>query len=69
VQNVLPQTFRLALITIGDTTTVEHIPLGVNNLADIPLDLAEEDEVAVLVVVGTTRFTRQLATYSFDFYR
>ena len=69
VQNVLPQTFRLALITIGDTTTVEHIPLGVNNLADIPLDLAEEGEVAVLVVVGTARFTREPATYSFDFYR
>ncbi|UCF62241.1 MAG: immune inhibitor A [Anaerolineaceae bacterium] len=69
VQNVLPQTFRLALITIGDTITVEHIPLGVNNLADIPLDLAEEGEVAVLVVVGTTRFTREHATYSFDFYR
>ena len=69
VQNVLPQTFQLALITIGDTTTVEHIPLGVNNLADIPLDLAEEGEVAILVVMGTTRFTRELATYSFDFYR
>lgn len=69
VQNVLPQTFRLALVTIGDTTTVEYIPVGVNNLADIPLKLAEEGEVAVLVVVGTTRFTRELATYSFDFYR
>jgi immune inhibitor A len=69
VQNVLPQTFRLALVNIGDTTTVEYIPVGVNNLADISLDLAEEGEVAVLVVVGTTRFTRELATYSFDFYR
>ncbi len=68
VRNILPQTFRLALVTIGDRTTVEHIPLGVNNQADIHLELAEEGEEAILVVVGTTRFTRELATYSFDFY-
>jgi hypothetical protein len=43
--------------------------VGVNNIADIPLDLVEEGEVAVLVVVGTTRFTRTPAMYSFDFYR
>jgi immune inhibitor A len=69
VQNVLPQTFRLALVTIGETTRIEHIPLDVNNQADISFDLIEQDEEVVLVVMGTTRFTRELATYSFDFYR
>jgi immune inhibitor A len=69
VQNVLPQTFRLALVTIGETTRIEHIPLDVNNQADISFDLTDQDEAVVLVVMGTTRFTRELATYSFDFYR
>jgi hypothetical protein len=43
--------------------------LGVNHIVDIPLDIAEEGEVVVLVVMGTTRFTRELATYWFDFPR
>lgn len=66
VQNVLPQTFRLALITFGDETTVQIIEVPDTNQIDIPLDFDEIDE-AVLVVTGTTRFTRQAAVYSFSF--
>ena len=68
IQNVLPQTFRLALITAsGDRTTVEYIPLGVNNVAEIPLDIPEEGKSVVLVVTGTTRFTRETAPYALEF--
>ena len=67
-QNILPQTFRLALITVSDEeTTVEPIPVGVNNIADVQLDIPEEGKTVVLVVIGTTRFTRELAVYSLDF--
>jgi hypothetical protein len=66
VQNVLPQTFRLGLITFGDQTSVQIIDVPETNLADIPLDF-EDIEEAVLVVVGTTRFTRQPGLYSFSF--
>lgn len=66
IQNILPQTFRLALITKGRTTAVEYIPLLAGNLAEIKLDLGNEVTEAILVVAGTTRFTRQPAEYYFE---
>jgi hypothetical protein len=65
VENTLPQTYRLTLITKGDTTTVTHIPLNADQTAEIPLSLASGDE-AVLVVTGTTRFTRLPAAYQIE---
>jgi bacillopeptidase F (M6 metalloprotease family) len=67
IKNSLPQTFRLALITKGDGTKVQIIPLTADQTADIPLDIGEfgVDE-ATLIVSGTTRFTTQQATYSVD---
>ena len=65
VENVLPQTYRLALITKGDTTTVTQIPLNEDQTAEIPLSLNSGDE-AVLVVTGTTRFTRLPAAYQIE---
>jgi len=63
VNNILPQTFRLALISQGGETVVEIIPLGVNNLASIALDIPEKGKSVVLAVIGTTRFTNELAKY------
>ena len=64
VQNILPQTFRLALILRGSAgTTVQIIPVNPDQTAEIPLVLGEDYNEAVLVLTGTTRFTRQVATY------
>jgi immune inhibitor A len=65
VENVLPQTYRLALVIQGDTTTVTQIPLNSDQTADIPLSLKSGEE-ALLVVTGTTRFTRLPAAYQID---
>ncbi len=65
VENVLPQTYRLSLITKGDTTTVTQIELSPDQTADIPLSLNSGDE-AILIVTGTTRFTRQPAAYQIE---
>lgn len=65
IQNALPQTFRLSLIQRGETTTVTHIPLSLDQTAEIPLSLGRGEE-AVLVVTGTTRFTRELAAYEIE---
>jgi immune inhibitor A len=65
VENVLPQTYRLALITKGDTTTVTQIALNPDQTADIPLSLKSGEE-AILIVTGTTRFTRQPAAYNIE---
>ena len=66
IQNELPQTFRLAWISFGDETTVETIPLGAGNIASIPVDIGQEG-AGVLVVVPTTRITRQPASYIYSF--
>jgi len=66
VENSLPQTYRINLITkSGNTTTVKDIPLNVDQTVDIPLTLKSGDE-ATLVIIGTTRFTRQPAPYQIE---
>lgn len=65
VDNSLPQTYRLSLITRGDTTTVTEIPLNEDQTAEIPLSL-ESGEEAVLIVTGTTRFTIQPTAYQIE---
>jgi immune inhibitor A len=66
VQNTLPQTFRVALILKGDDTTVETIELSADQVADIPISLGDEYDEAIIIVSGTTRFTRGLANYSIE---
>jgi len=65
VENVLPQTYRLALIIKGDTTTVTQIPLSEDQTAEIPLSLNSGEE-AILIVTGNTRFTRLPAAYQIE---
>ena len=66
IQNILPQNYGLALISIGDTTTVQYITLNPDITADIPFTIGKGVDTVVLVVTGTTRFTRQLAPYRFS---
>jgi hypothetical protein len=65
VENVLPQTYRLTLITKGDTTTVTPVPLNSDQTAEIPFSLQSGEE-AILIVSGTTRFTRLPAGYQIE---
>jgi hypothetical protein len=65
VNNILPQTFRHALIWFRDEITVELVPTGINNVTEFAIELASGESV-VVVVAGTTRFTRQLANYSLN---
>ena len=67
VQNIIPQTFRLSLITRGanGTTTVQAIEISPDQLAEIPLSLQDGEE-AVLVVTGTTRYTRKNTAYQIE---
>jgi hypothetical protein len=61
----LPQSYGLALISIGDITTVQNITLKPDITADIPFTIGDGVDNVVLVVSGTTRFTRQIAPYRF----
>ncbi|MCZ2127573.1 MAG: immune inhibitor A [Anaerolineales bacterium] len=62
VQNSLPQTFRLALV---QDDTITFIPVAEDQTAQISLSL-KSGKSAYLVVAGTTRFTRELATYQIE---
>jgi len=69
IQNVVPQTFQLALIThAGNETTVEIIPVNVDRTAQIPVHIGSNGvQDVVLVATGTTRFTREQTAYQFEF--
>lgn len=60
VENILPQTFRLALIDKNGKTTVKTLDVAADQTAEITLDLTD----VTLVVSGTTRFTREDGHYS-----
>jgi hypothetical protein len=62
-----PQTFRLALVTNGRNTEVEYLELDADNYLEIPIDIGGSVSDVTLVVVGTTRFTVQPASYQIDF--
>jgi immune inhibitor A len=65
IQNVLPQYYGLALLSFGKSTTVQYITLDPDITADIPFTIGNGVDTVVLVVSGTTRFTRQMAPYRF----
>lgn len=65
VQNIIPQNFRLMLITKGADTTVQTIELSSDQTATIPLSLKGGEE-ATLIVTGTTRYTRKNTTYQIE---
>jgi len=67
IQNILPQTYRLALIRVGSETSVEYITLTDDNTVEIPLTFNQDLKEVILVVSGTTRFTRQPTAYRFNF--
>lgn len=67
IENSLPQTFRLALILKGTSgTQVQKVQLNPDQTADIPIDFSGGVNDAVLVVLGTTRLTDQLAAYQYE---
>lgn len=68
VPNLLPQTFRLALIwDLGNAVEVQYLELNDENIIEIPVEIGGDVEGVTLVVLGTTRFTRQVASYQFEF--
>ena len=63
IANQLPQNFRLALIRQGTTTVVDQFALSDDNRLRIPVTIDADTREVILVISGTTRFTRQPAAY------
>ena len=68
VTNILPQTFRVSLITMNGETTVVPVSLSESNVASVDIDL-EKDDVIILVISGTTPLTNQTASYQIELER
>ncbi len=66
IQNILPQRFRVSLITFGAQTNVIPLMLDGSNQASIDISFGDDVQSAILVVSGTTPFTRQKAIYQFE---
>jgi hypothetical protein len=66
IDNVLPQTYRLAVIKLGEQTSIEYIDLNQDMTAEIPLEIGGDTDEVILVVTGTTRFTRLPAAYQIE---
>lgn len=61
--NQLPQTYRVSLISFGSSgSNVSYVELDDTNRASIPVSIADGESM-MIVISGTTRFTRQPAPY------
>jgi len=65
IQNGLPQTYRLALIHLGVSPEIDYLSVSEGNRVEIPLTVKEDTGEVILVVTGTTRYTRQKADYTY----
>ncbi|MFZ3151540.1 MAG: hypothetical protein WA116_07640 [Anaerolineaceae bacterium] len=63
VQNTLPQTYSVTLISEGNDTTVQTIALDQSNTAEIQFEINSKVEKVILVISGTTPVTREKAVY------
>ena len=67
IENRLPQTYRLALIHMDAVPRVEYLSVPADNQLEILVEEGDNgSHPVVLVVTGTTRFTRQMANYWFE---
>lgn len=66
MNNIIPQTYRLSLIAFGDTIEVNPILLNESNSADIELNTEQDIDHFVLVISGSSRFSRQKAPYRIE---
>ncbi len=64
VSNQLPQTFRVSVIQLGENTTVDKYIVNSADTLIIEINPQESNET-VIVISGTTRFTRTPAAYRF----
>jgi hypothetical protein len=66
LMNALPQTYSLSVISEGNQTSVENISLEADNSTTIAVTIGGDVEKIVLVVTGTTPFTREKAPYQVE---
>jgi hypothetical protein len=66
LMNALPQTYSLSVISVGNQTRVQNIALEEDNSTAFEVTIGGDVEKIVLVISGTTPFTREKALYQVD---
>lgn len=66
IQNEIPQIFRISMITIGNEVIVTPLALDENNRVSVNISIGEDVDSVVLVISGTTPYTRQRAEYQIE---
>jgi hypothetical protein len=66
IMNALPQTYSVSLIEIGNMTVVKHLTLDAQNSIQIDVALSDDIQKVIVVISGTTPYTRQKAEYRID---
>jgi hypothetical protein len=66
IMNALPQTYSISLIKIGNGTEVNHLTLNELNSVQIDVAIGGDIEKVVMVISGTTPYTRLKAEYHID---
>ena len=65
MQNRLPQTFKVSVLHVNGSPSVETFTIDAAQTISLPINAAAPSDSIVLIVSGTTRFTRQEAVYHF----
>jgi hypothetical protein len=66
INNTLPQFFRVTMVTYGNQVNVYPIELDELNRAMVEISIGEEIESIILVISGTTPYTRQRAAFQLE---
>jgi immune inhibitor A len=65
LQNRLPQTYLVSIVKKGTETTIENIVLDNIETAHVPIIIGDDVQEMIIIISGTSRFTRQQATYRY----
>lgn len=65
IQNRLPQTFKVSILHNNGSPSVETYTIDAAESIRLPITVSSTSDSIVLMVSGTTRFTRQEAVYYF----
>lgn len=63
LENSLPQTYSVRMITMGSHPMVQNVDLDANNSAEVEFTIDGKVDRVVLVISGTTPVTREKAPY------
>ncbi len=70
IENQIPQTFLVSLIqTVNNEPNITQYEIGAGDKLSVEISNSSKDNGVILVVSGSTRYTRQKANYQFEIFQ